>query len=177
MGVPYPTACRAMLLHTRLLAEHCSHTRLLAQARQCFHPPACLLVAMFSPHLTLLPPHLTLQSELESEREIAQFKELLTAISSHLVKTKRTWKDITRADCGPYHRGWSRLLSSLKKSRDVYRLIQRNRREGEPRSENEQKLQTETNIMAMTDRRWNSVYKNLSLLKCNLRIKHQRLVV
>ena len=49
-------------------------------------------------------------AELESEREIAQFKELLTAISGHLVKTKRTWKDIARVDCGPCHRGWSRLL-------------------------------------------------------------------
>ena len=113
------------------------------------------------------------RNKAESEREIAQFKELLTAISGHLVKTKRTWKDIARVDCGPCHRGWSRLLSSLKKSRDVYRLIQRDRREGEPRNENEQKLKTETNITAMTDRRWNSVYKNLSLLKCNLRIKYE----
>ena len=112
-------------------------------------------------------------AELESEKEIAQFKELLNAISRHLVKIQKTWNDITRADHGPYHRGWSRLRASLKKSRDVYRLIQRDRRDGESRNENEQKLQIETNITTMTERRWNSVYKNLSLLKCNLRIKYE----
>ena len=48
--------------------------------------------------------------KLTSEKEKAQFKEILSVISCHLVKIKKTWIGITRSDHGPHHHGWSRLL-------------------------------------------------------------------
>ena len=74
---------------------------------------------------------------------------------------------------GPHHYGWSRLLTGLKRSREVYRLIQLDKQIGDTRNENEVKWLKETDIQTMTDSRWNSVYKNLSLLKCNLRVKYE----
>ena len=43
--------------------------------------------------------------QLRSEKEIAQFKEILGAIHCHLVKIKKTWKEITMSDHGPHHHG------------------------------------------------------------------------
>ena len=111
--------------------------------------------------------------QLHSEKEVDQFNEILVAISRYLVKIKRTWNEISVSSYGPHHYGWSRLLTGLKRSREVYRLIQLDKHIGDTRNENEVKWLKETDIQTMTDSRWNSVYKNLSLLKCNLRVKYE----
>ena len=111
-----------------------------------------------------------LVKQLHSEKEVDQFEEILCAISRYLVKIKRTWNEISVSSYGPHHYGWSRLLTGLKRSREVYRLIQLDKNIGDTRNENEVKWLKETDIQTMTDSRWNSVYKNLSLLKCNLRV-------
>ena len=61
----------------------------------------------------------------------------------------------------------------MKKSREVYRLIQLDKHDGEPRNENEVKWSRKTEIQTMTDSRWDSVYRNMGRLRCNLRIKYE----
>ena len=68
---------------------------------------------------------------------------------------------------------WSRILTGLKKSRDVYNLIQRDKQGVTTRNENEAQWKAEMSIPTMTEARWDNVYRNLSLLKCNLRVKYQ----
>ena len=111
--------------------------------------------------------------KLTSEKEIAQFKEILSAISCYMVKINQTWIGITRSHYGPHHHGWSRLLVALKKSKEVYRLIQCDKHDGGSRNENELSWKSEPDIQTMSEPRWNSVYKSLSLLRCNLRIKYE----
>ena len=111
--------------------------------------------------------------QLSSEIEIDQFKVLLGAIDCYLVKVKKTWLGITQSTHGPHHHGWSRLLTSLKRSREVYKLIQYDKHNGDTRNENEIKWLNETTIQTMSESRWEHVYKNLSRLKCNLRIKYE----
>ena len=112
-------------------------------------------------------------TQLKTEKEVNQFKEILGVISCHLVKIGRTFCDISRSDQGPHHIGWSRLLCGMKRSREVYRLIQLDKHNGEPRNENEVKWSRVTEIQTMTDKRWDSVYRSLGRLRSNLRIKYE----
>ena len=112
-------------------------------------------------------------TQLNSQKEIDQFHEILGAIDRHVVKINRNFLHISRSNEGPHHIGWSRLLSGMKKSREVYRLIQLDKQDGEPRNENEVKWSRETEIQTMTDSRWDSVYRNIGRLRCNLRIKYE----
>ena len=108
-----------------------------------------------------------------SEKGQGQFIDILSAITRHLIHTKRTWKDICKSPQGPYHTGWSRMLCGMKKSKDVCRLVQYEKHEQGPRNENEAKWNQLADFQTMSETRWDKVYKNLSKVKCNLRIKYQ----
>ena len=117
--------------------------------------------------------NMTQLNKLDPGRERAQFFQILDAISRYMVKIKTSLTEIKTCEIGPNHSGWSRILTGLKKSRDVYNLIQREKQGITTRNENEAQWKAESSVPTMTEARWDSVYKNLSLLKCNLRVKYQ----
>ena len=108
-----------------------------------------------------------------SEKSKGQFIDILSAITRYLIKTKRTWDDISEGAQGPRHQGWSRMLSEMKKSKDICRLVQFDKHEQGPRNENEARWSQTTDIQTMTETRWNGVYRNLAKTKCNLRIRYE----
>ena len=116
---------------------------------------------------------MTQLNKLDPGKERAQFFQILDAISRYMVKIKTSLTEIKTCEMGPNHSGWSRILTGLKKSRDVYNLIQREKQGITTRNENEAQWKAESSVPTMTEARWDSVYKNLSLLKCNLRVKYQ----
>ena len=108
-----------------------------------------------------------------SEKGQGQFIDILSAITRYLIKTKQTWNDISKSVQGPHHHGWSRMLSGMKKSKDICRLVQFDKHEQGPRNENEARWSETTDIQTMTETRWDGVYRNLAKMKCNLRIRYQ----
>ena len=82
-----------------------------------------------------------------SEKSQVQFLELLTAIHDYLMKSSRTFADVTRHSQGPYHLGWSRLCSEIRKSKEACRLIQHDKHYNSVRNENEAKWRA-VNAMA-----------------------------
>merc|ERR1711963_1106150 len=108
-----------------------------------------------------------------SEKSKGQFIDILSAITRYLIKTKRTWDDISEGAQGPHHQGWSRMLSEMKKSKDICRLVQFDKHEQGPRNENEARWSQTTDIQTMTETRWNGVYRNLTKTECNLRIRYE----
>ena len=108
-----------------------------------------------------------------SEKGQGQFIDILSSITRYLIKTKCTWNDICKSVQGPYHMGWSRMLCGMKKSKDIRRLIQFEKHELGPRNESEAKWKQIADLHTMTEKRWDNVYKNLSKVKCNLRIRYQ----
>ena len=117
--------------------------------------------------------NMTLYNKLSPGREQAQFNQILDAISRYMVKIRKSWMEIALCEVGLNHSGWSRILTGLKKSREIYNLIQRDKQGGITRNENEARWKAEMSIPTMTEARWDTVYRNLSLLKCNLRVKYQ----
>ena len=65
------------------------------------------------------------------------------------------------------------MLSGMKKSKDICRLVQFDKHEQGPRNENEARWSQTTDIQTMTETRWNGVYRNLAKTKCNLRIRYE----
>ena len=45
--------------------------------------------------------------------------QLIPAIHDYLIKSRRTFLDISRSSQGPYHLGWSRLASEMKQDRNL----------------------------------------------------------
>ena len=108
-----------------------------------------------------------------SVKSLGQFLELFTSINEYLMRSSKTFSDVTRHSQGPYHLGWSRLSSEISKSREACRLIQHEKHYNGERNENEEKWRAVNGIQTMTSLRWDKVYKNLSLMRCNLRIRYQ----
>ena len=108
-----------------------------------------------------------------SNRGLAQLKEVISAIGEYMLKIRKTFNCITRNSHGPHHLGWSRLMSEIHRSRAAFQLIQDNKHRSETRNENEAKWKLVPACHTMTPKRWDRVYKNISSMRCNLRIKYE----
>ena len=108
-----------------------------------------------------------------SNRGLAQLKEVISAIGEYMLKIRKTFNCITRNSHGPHHLGWSRLMSEIHRSRAAFQLIQDNKHRSETRNENEAKWKLVPACHTMTSKRWDRVYKNISSMRCNLRIKYE----
>ena len=106
-----------------------------------------------------------------SNRGLAQLKEIISAIGEYMLKIRKTFTCITRNSHGPYHLGWSRLMSEIHNSRSAFQLIQHNKHKSEMRNEAKWKLLPA--VQTMTSLGWDRVYKNIRSMRCNLRIKYE----
>ena len=59
-----------------------------------------------------------------SNRGISQFLEIISAINEYLLRIKKIFYCISKNSQGPYHLGWSRLVSEMQKSKSACRLLQ-----------------------------------------------------
>ena len=106
-------------------------------------------------------------------RNLEVWNRVVSSVTQYLTENNITWYSIGSPETGPHHWGWSRLALENSKSKKFYELLM-TRPPGEPRNPNEQKWR-DSGLTTYNSDRFNKIYRNLSRLKCNLRVKYEEL--
>ena len=106
-------------------------------------------------------------------RNLEVWNRVVSSVTQYLTENNITWYSIGSPETGPHHWGWSRLALENSKSKKFYELLM-TRPPGEPRNPNEQKWR-DNGLTTFNSDRFNKIYRNLSRLKCNLRVKYEEL--
>ena len=106
-------------------------------------------------------------------RNLEVWNRVVSSVTQYLTENNITWYSIGSPETGPHHWGWSRLALENSKSKKFYELLM-TRPPGEPRNPNEQKWR-DSGLTTFNSDRFNKIYRNLSRLKCNLRVKYEEL--
>ena len=106
-------------------------------------------------------------------RNLEVWNRVVSSVTQYLTENNITWYSIGQPETGPHHWGWSRLALENSKSKKFYELLM-TRPPGEPRNPNEQKWR-DSGLTTFNSDRFNKIYRNLSRLKCNLRVKYEEL--
>ena len=106
-------------------------------------------------------------------RNLEVWNRVVSSVTQYLTENNITWYSIGSPETGPHHWGWSRLALENSKSKKFYELLM-TRPPGEPRNPNEQKWR-DNGLTTYNSDRFNKIYRNLSRLKCNLRVKYEEL--
>ena len=102
---------------------------------------------------------------------IPQWNLMVSAITEYLTKLGLTWYSVDQPDYGPNHLGWSRMVTEANKAKKYYPLLLTNKGSTE-RNLNE-KVWSNAGLNHYDAKRWDNIYRNLSRLKCNKRVKYE----
>ena len=117
-----------------------------------------------------LPPRASLDT-VKLEAFVSHWKRAVFSASAYLNNLFIPWFSLTEACNGPIHWGWSRLISENFKSKKFYNLLMTRPPEAS-RNPNEQKWRN-SGLHTFTSERFDKLYRNISKLKCNLRVKYE----
>ena len=102
---------------------------------------------------------------------IPQWNLMVSAITKYLTKLGLTWYSVDQPDYGPNHLGWSRMVIEANKAKKYYPLLLTNKGSTE-RNLNEKEW-SNAGLNHYDAKRWDNIYRNLSRLKCNKRVKYE----
>ena len=117
-----------------------------------------------------LPPGASLD-KVKLEGFLSHWKKAVSSASAYLNNLFIPWFSLTESCNGPTHWGWSRLISENFKSKKYYNLLM-TRPPDASRNPNEQKWR-DSGLPTFTSERFDKLYRNISKLKCNLRVKYE----
>ena len=112
-------------------------------------------------------------SQLMNGKHLQVWNSVVQSATTYLTSQNLTWYSLNDPEPGPHHWGWSRLVYENHKSKKYYDLLM-TRPPGEPRNPNEQKWR-DAGLTTYNSDRFDKVYRNLSRLRCNLRVKYEEL--
>ena len=104
-------------------------------------------------------------------KHLEVWNNVVQSATTFLTVNNLTWYSIGQPATGPHHWGWSRLALENNKSKKFYELLM-TRPHGEPRNPNEQKWR-DIGLTTYNSDRFDKVYRNLSRLRCDLRVKYE----
>ena len=111
--------------------------------------------------------------QLLNGKHLQVWNRVVQSATTFLTSQNLTWYSLNDPEPGPHHWGWSRLIYENHKSKKYYELLM-TRPPGEPRNPNEQKWR-DAGLTTYNSDRFDKVYRNLSRLRCNLRVKYEEL--
>ena len=117
-----------------------------------------------------LPPRASLD-KVKLEGFLSHWKKAVSSASAYLNNLFIPWFSLTESCNGPTHWGWSRLITENFKSKKYYNLLM-TRPPDASRNPNEQKWRN-SDLPTFTSERFDKLYRNISKLKCNLRVKYE----
>ena len=102
---------------------------------------------------------------------IPLWNQITATITNELINNGKSWNSISHPAPGPSHQGWSRMVLETPRARNFYQLLSA-ANETRERNTNE-RYWTNQGLTTYNDTRWDSLWKNHSKLRCNLRVKYE----
>ena len=114
-------------------------------------------------------------SNLLEGKHLQGWRNAVSSTAQYLLLNNVSWLSLSEPVFGPMHMGWSRLVSENFKSKKYYNLLM-TRPPDHPRNPNE-KVWLNKGLTTFGPDRFDKIYRNLSKLRCNLRVKYEELRV
>ena len=114
-------------------------------------------------------------SNLLEGKHLQGWRNAVSSTAQYLLLNNLSWLSLSEPVFGPMHMGWSRLVSENFKSKKYYNLLM-TRPPDHPRNPNE-KVWLNKGLTTFGPDRFDKIYRNLSKLRCNLRVKYEELRV
>ena len=110
-------------------------------------------------------------TEIIGRENVSTWNQIAEKITTQLTSKGLTWHSIIRPVTGPHHEGWSRMVSETWKAKKFHPLL--SAANGSQARNINERFWTSEGLTTYSDIRWDSLWKNHSRLRCNLRVKFE----